>query len=144
MSVISTVNADKLDKHLKKCNSRQKPRAVSLIQLRECERFGDLCVSCDCCVLVCLQVYYVENINSGSADMDEVVQQVNHYSHASEKKEIKHPREFILFNKVMSVKVLKKIEVTNVCVPQVSLSQLSGSQVDSLLERLKSACTGES
>lgn len=84
VSVISTVNADKLDKHLKKCNSRQKPRAVSLIQLRKCGRFGDLCVSCDCCVLVCLQVYYVENINSGSADMDEVVQQVNHYSHASQ------------------------------------------------------------
>lgn len=59
-------------------------------------------------------------------------------------KEIKRPREYILFNKVMSVKVLKKIEVTNACVPQVSLSQLSGSQVDSLLERLKSACTGES
>lgn len=110
----------------------------------ECGRFGDLCVLCDCCVLVCLQVYYVENINSGSADMEEVVQQVNHYSHASAKKEIKHPREFILFNKVMSVKVLKKIKVTNVCVSQVSLSQLSGSQVDSLLERLRSACTGES
>lgn len=112
--------------------------------IRECGRFGDLCVSCDCCVLVCLQVYYVENINSGSADMDEVVQQVNHYSHAAAKKEIKRPREFILFNKVMCVKVLKQIEVTNVCVPQVSLSQLSGSQLDSLLERLKSACTGES
>lgn len=122
VSVISTVNSDKLDKHLKKCNSRQKPRAVSLIQLRKCGRFGDLCVSCDCCVLVCLQVYYVENINSGSADMDEVVQQVNHYCHASAKKEIKHPREFILFNKVMSVKVLKKIEVTNVCVPGESES----------------------
>ncbi|CAF92856.1 unnamed protein product, partial [Tetraodon nigroviridis] len=66
-----TVDADKLNKHLKKCNSRQKPRAV----------------------------YYVENINSGSADMDEVDQ-------------------------------------------QVSLSHLSGSQVDTLLERLNSACTG--
>lgn len=34
---------------------------------------------------------------------------------------------------------------TSVCVcVQVSLSDLSGSQVDSLLERLTSACTGES
>lgn len=48
--------------------------------------------------------------------MDEVVQRVNHYSHASAKKEIKRPWEFILFNKVMCVKVLKQIEVTNVCV----------------------------
>lgn len=54
------------------------------------------------------------------------------------------PGNLYFFNKVMSVKVLKKIKVTNVCVSQVSLSQLSGSQVDSLLERLRSACTGES
>ncbi|XP_061680100.1 tRNA:m(4)X modification enzyme TRM13 homolog isoform X2 [Syngnathoides biaculeatus] len=37
-----TVSEDKLDKHLKKCNSRDKPKAV----------------------------YYVENINAGSADQD--------------------------------------------------------------------------
>ncbi|TNM88110.1 hypothetical protein fugu_006331 [Takifugu bimaculatus] len=49
-------------------------------------------------------VYYVENINSGSADVDEEVQQV--------------------------------------CLTQVSLSELSWSQVETLLERLKVACTG--
>ncbi|XP_067452114.1 tRNA:m(4)X modification enzyme TRM13 homolog [Thunnus thynnus] len=42
-----TVDEDKLDKHLKKCNSRQKPKPV----------------------------YYVENINAGSADGDETLQQ---------------------------------------------------------------------
>eukprot|EP00066_Takifugu_rubripes_P027708 XP_011616974.1 PREDICTED: tRNA:m(4)X modification enzyme TRM13 homolog [Takifugu rubripes] len=66
-----TVDAEKLSKHLKKCNSRQKPTPV----------------------------YYVENINSGSSDVDEEVQ-------------------------------------------QVSLSELSWSQVETLLERLKVACTG--
>lgn len=45
----------------------------------------------------------------------------------------------------MSMEVLTKREVqVCVCVSQVSLGQLSGSQVDSLLERLNSACTGES
>ncbi|KAM7387837.1 hypothetical protein PAMP_024050 [Pampus punctatissimus] len=43
-----TVSEDKLDKHLKKCNSREKPKPV----------------------------YYVENINAGSADGDEMLQQV--------------------------------------------------------------------
>ncbi|XP_061634548.1 tRNA:m(4)X modification enzyme TRM13 homolog isoform X2 [Phyllopteryx taeniolatus] len=41
--VVSTVSEDKLHKHLKKCNSRGKPKAV----------------------------YYVENINAGSADQNE-------------------------------------------------------------------------
>nr|XP_020464805.1 tRNA:m(4)X modification enzyme TRM13 homolog [Monopterus albus] len=44
-----TVTEDKLDKHLKKCNSRDKPKPV----------------------------YYVENINAGSADGDESVPQVS-------------------------------------------------------------------
>ncbi|XP_076582983.1 tRNA:m(4)X modification enzyme TRM13 homolog [Chaetodon auriga] len=44
-----TVSEDKLDKHLKRCNSRDKPKPV----------------------------YYVENINSGSADGDETLQQVS-------------------------------------------------------------------
>ncbi|XP_060934097.1 tRNA:m(4)X modification enzyme TRM13 homolog [Limanda limanda] len=44
-----TVSEDKLDKHLKKCNSREKEKPV----------------------------YYVENINSGSADGDECQQQVS-------------------------------------------------------------------
>ncbi|XP_042339858.1 tRNA:m(4)X modification enzyme TRM13 homolog [Plectropomus leopardus] len=44
-----TVSEDKLDKHLKKCNSREKPKPV----------------------------YYVENINTGPADGDETLQQVS-------------------------------------------------------------------
>ncbi|XP_070816626.1 tRNA:m(4)X modification enzyme TRM13 homolog [Chaetodon trifascialis] len=44
-----TVSEDKLDKHLKRCNSRDKPKPV----------------------------FYVENINSGSADGDETLQQVS-------------------------------------------------------------------
>ncbi|XP_041790906.1 tRNA:m(4)X modification enzyme TRM13 homolog [Chelmon rostratus] len=44
-----TVSEDKLDKHLKRCNSRDKPKPV----------------------------YYVENINSGSADGDETLRQVS-------------------------------------------------------------------
>ncbi|KAM9848987.1 tRNA:m(4)X modification enzyme TRM13 homolog [Aulostomus maculatus] len=44
-----TVNEDKLEKHLKKCNSREKPKPV----------------------------YYVEDINAGSADGDETLQQVS-------------------------------------------------------------------
>ncbi|XP_068175103.1 tRNA:m(4)X modification enzyme TRM13 homolog isoform X2 [Antennarius striatus] len=67
-----TVSEDKLHKHLKKCNSRQKPHPV----------------------------YYVENINSGSADGPESLQ-------------------------------------------QVSLSERSRSQLQSLLDKLKSAAEGE-
>ncbi|KAK1896862.1 tRNA:m(4)X modification enzyme TRM13 like [Dissostichus eleginoides] len=44
-----TVSEDKLEKHLKKCNSREKPKPV----------------------------YYVENINAGPADGDETLQQVS-------------------------------------------------------------------
>ncbi|CAJ1059527.1 tRNA:m(4)X modification enzyme TRM13 homolog [Xyrichtys novacula] len=44
-----TVDEDKLEKHLKKCNSREKPKPV----------------------------YYVENINAGSADGDEMLPQVS-------------------------------------------------------------------
>ncbi|XP_035862954.1 tRNA:m(4)X modification enzyme TRM13 homolog isoform X2 [Sander lucioperca] len=44
-----TVSEDKLDKHLKKCNSREKPKPV----------------------------YYVENINSGPADGDETLPEVS-------------------------------------------------------------------
>ncbi|XP_034035179.1 tRNA:m(4)X modification enzyme TRM13 homolog isoform X2 [Thalassophryne amazonica] len=43
-----TVNADDLEKHLKKCNAREKPKPV----------------------------YYTENINAGSSDEDESIQQV--------------------------------------------------------------------
>ncbi|XP_026179030.1 tRNA:m(4)X modification enzyme TRM13 homolog isoform X2 [Mastacembelus armatus] len=43
------MSEDKLDKHLKKCNSRQKPKPV----------------------------YYVENINAGAAEGDETLQQVS-------------------------------------------------------------------
>ncbi|XP_036971197.1 tRNA:m(4)X modification enzyme TRM13 homolog isoform X2 [Acanthopagrus latus] len=66
-----TVSEDKLDKHLKKCNSREKPRPV----------------------------YYVENINSGPADGDDTLQ-------------------------------------------QVSLSEQSRTQLESLLDKLKTAATG--
>nr|XP_046247695.1 tRNA:m(4)X modification enzyme TRM13 homolog isoform X2 [Scatophagus argus] len=66
-----TVSEDKLDKHLKKCNSREKPKPV----------------------------YYVEDINSGSADGDETLQ-------------------------------------------QVSLSERSRTQLESLLDKLKSAVKG--
>uniref|UniRef100_A0A671TZB6 tRNA:m(4)X modification enzyme TRM13 n=1 Tax=Sparus aurata TaxID=8175 RepID=A0A671TZB6_SPAAU len=66
-----TVSEDKLDKHLKKCNSREKPRPV----------------------------YYVENINSGPADGDDMLQ-------------------------------------------QVSLSEHSRAQLESLLDKLKTAVTG--
>ncbi|KAM8745531.1 tRNA:m(4)X modification enzyme TRM13 homolog isoform 2-T2 [Acanthopagrus schlegelii] len=66
-----TVSEDKLDKHLKKCNSREKPRPV----------------------------YYVENINSGPADGDDTLQ-------------------------------------------QVSLSEQSRTQLESLLDKLKTAVTG--
>ncbi|XP_034562821.1 tRNA:m(4)X modification enzyme TRM13 homolog [Notolabrus celidotus] len=44
-----TVDEDKLDKHLKKCNSREKPKPV----------------------------FYVENINAGSTDGDEMLAQVS-------------------------------------------------------------------
>ncbi|XP_041648149.1 tRNA:m(4)X modification enzyme TRM13 homolog isoform X2 [Cheilinus undulatus] len=66
-----TVSEDKLDKHLKKCNSREKPKPV----------------------------YYVENINTGSADGDETLH-------------------------------------------QVSLSELSRSQLESLLDKLKAGVKG--
>ncbi|KAM9357541.1 tRNA:m(4)X modification enzyme TRM13 homolog [Symphorus nematophorus] len=66
-----TVSEDKLDKHLKKCNSRQKPKPV----------------------------YYVEDINSGPADGDETLR-------------------------------------------QVSLSELSRTQLDSLVDKLKTAVSG--
>lgn len=66
-----TVSEDKLDKHLKKCNSREKPKPV----------------------------YYVENINSGSADGDEMLQ-------------------------------------------QLSLSELSRTQLESLMDKLRTAATG--
>lgn len=65
-----TVCEDKLDKHLKRCNSRERPRPV----------------------------YYVENINSGSADGDGALH-------------------------------------------QVSLSERSRSQLESLLDKLKTAVT---
>ncbi|XP_075901366.1 tRNA:m(4)X modification enzyme TRM13 homolog isoform X2 [Nelusetta ayraudi] len=66
-----TVSADRLEKHLKKCNSRRKPTPV----------------------------YYVENINSGPAGEEEDVQ-------------------------------------------EVSLSELSCSQLDALVERLRTAARG--
>ncbi|XP_026202065.1 tRNA:m(4)X modification enzyme TRM13 homolog [Anabas testudineus] len=44
-----TVSEDKLDKHLKKCNSREKPKPI----------------------------YYVENINAGAADREETLHQVS-------------------------------------------------------------------
>ncbi|XP_062251342.1 tRNA:m(4)X modification enzyme TRM13 homolog isoform X2 [Platichthys flesus] len=65
-----TVSEDKLDKHLKKCNSREKEKPV----------------------------YYVENINAGSADGDE-------------------------------------------CQQQVSLSELSRTELRSLLDKLRTAVT---
>ncbi|TMS01570.1 tRNA:m(4)X modification enzyme TRM13-like protein [Larimichthys crocea] len=49
-----TVSEDKLDKHLKRCNSREKAKPV----------------------------YYVENINSGSGDTDEALQQVSLSEHS--------------------------------------------------------------
>ncbi|KAM7012278.1 tRNA:m(4)X modification enzyme TRM13 homolog [Tautogolabrus adspersus] len=66
-----TVSQDKLDKHLKKCNSREKPKPV----------------------------YYVENINAGSADGDDTLR-------------------------------------------QVSLGELSRSQLESLVEKLKAGVKG--
>ncbi|XP_033932928.1 tRNA:m(4)X modification enzyme TRM13 homolog isoform X2 [Pseudochaenichthys georgianus] len=66
-----TVSEDKLQKHLKKCNSREKPKPA----------------------------YYVENINAGAADGGEALQ-------------------------------------------QVSLCDLSRTQLQSLLDRLKTAATG--
>ncbi|XP_078102869.1 tRNA:m(4)X modification enzyme TRM13 homolog isoform X2 [Sander vitreus] len=66
-----TVSEDKLDKHLKKCNSREKPKPV----------------------------YYVENINSGPADGDETL-------------------------------------------PEVSLCERSRSELQSLLDKLKTAVSG--
>ncbi|TDG95994.1 hypothetical protein EPR50_G00241600 [Perca flavescens] len=66
-----TVSEDQLDKHLKKCNSREKPKPV----------------------------YYVENINSGPADGDETL-------------------------------------------PQVSLCERSRSELQSLLDKLKTAVSG--
>lgn len=82
----------------------------------------------------------MENINSGSADMDEEVQQVNHSLHALEKEaEFKTPPP-----------KNKEQVCARVCpwwltmsLTQVSLSDLSWSQVETLLERLKVACTGE-
>uniref|UniRef100_A0A3P9LUZ5 tRNA:m(4)X modification enzyme TRM13 n=1 Tax=Oryzias latipes TaxID=8090 RepID=A0A3P9LUZ5_ORYLA len=50
---ICTVAEDKLEKHLKKCNSRQKPKPI----------------------------YYVENINAGPDDGDEGLPQVRTYLH---------------------------------------------------------------
>ncbi|KAI4792593.1 hypothetical protein KUCAC02_033291, partial [Chaenocephalus aceratus] len=66
-----TVSEDKLQKHLKKCNSREKPKPA----------------------------YYVENINAGAADAGEALQ-------------------------------------------QVSLCDLSRTQLQSLLDKLKTAATG--
>ncbi|XP_074523502.1 tRNA:m(4)X modification enzyme TRM13 homolog [Halichoeres trimaculatus] len=66
-----TVDEDKLEKHLKKCNSREKPKPV----------------------------YYVENINAGSTEGDEMP-------------------------------------------PEVSLSELSRSQLESLVDKLKSGVKG--
>ncbi|CAK6981282.1 tRNA:m(4)X modification enzyme TRM13 homolog [Scomber scombrus] len=66
-----TVSEDKLEKHLKKCNSREKPKPV----------------------------YFVENINAGSADGDATLQ-------------------------------------------QVCLSERSRTQLQSLVDKLKSAVTG--
>lgn len=82
----------------------------------------------------------MENINSGSADVDEAVQQVNHYCHASAK-EVGIQKTS---QKILCYGSPQKDRSSSVCVSQVSLSLLSGSQVDSLLERLESACTGES
>ncbi|XP_060890741.1 tRNA:m(4)X modification enzyme TRM13 homolog isoform X1 [Labrus mixtus] len=66
-----TVSEDKLDKHLKKCNSREKPKPV----------------------------FYVENINAGSADGNDMLR-------------------------------------------QVSLGELSRSQLESLVEKLKAGVKG--
>lgn len=55
----STVSEDKLEKHLKKCNSREKPTPV----------------------------YYVENINAGSPDADEALRQVSLSEHSRKKLE---------------------------------------------------------
>lgn len=72
----------------------------------------------------------MENINSGPADMDEEAQQVNPH--------LQDPAPPTTVCTCARVSVM-----VCVCVSQVSLSQLSWSQVETLLERLKVACTGE-
>ncbi|KAI3369193.1 hypothetical protein L3Q82_026144, partial [Scortum barcoo] len=93
-----TVSEDKLEKHLKKCNSREKPKPV----------------------------YYVENINSGSADRDETPQQVSN-DH---------------FIRPINNNNSNKVLVTELFVCQGSLSERSQKQLQALLDKLKTAATG--
>lgn len=72
-----------------------------------CGCSADLLLSSVNVCLVCLQLYYVENINSGSADVDAVVQQVlscickgggNPENHLIAPTLFSYCREFIIFN----------------------------------------------
>lgn len=82
--LFSTVSEDKLDKHLKKCNSRVKPKPVRWTLYLNDSWIRDITVKFWSFSAVfhaesgltrpVLQVYYVENINAGPAD--ETLQQV--------------------------------------------------------------------